>query len=112
MQNYQINVFDNYFEIIFLGDLTIDDTQTIKKELKKYLSDSKIKNIIVNLEKVKFMDSSGLGLLISLFKEVNEQQGEIVYFGIQDYVAKLLEMVKLNQIFKLAESHNEAKKSF
>ncbi len=110
MQNYQIEAFDDYSEVIFNGDLTIDDTQNIKKELKMHLANSITKNMLVNLEHVQFMDSSGLGLLISLFKEVNEQKGEIVFLGIQEYVAKLLEMVKLNQIFKIAENLEEAQK--
>ncbi len=56
---------------------------------------------MVDLEKVSFIDSSGLGMLISFYKEINEKQGRIVFFNVQEYVWKLLKLVNLDKIFSV-----------
>ena len=67
------------------------------------------KKIIVDMEKVPFMDSSGLGMLISLYKYVNENQGKIVYTGLSEYILKILGFAKLDKIFIISDNIQSGK---
>lgn len=95
-------------EIKFKGDITLDSSLQIKEEIKEYIQQNQIKFIVVDLEEVEFIDSSGLGMLISFFKEINEHQGQLVYIGVHDYVEKLIKLVKLDQVFIIRNSVEEA----
>lgn len=102
MAGYQLIETEQYQKIVFNGDITIDASMQFKDELKERLHAAAQKRFIVDMQAVPFMDSSGLGMLISMFKEVNELQGQIVYYGFQDYVLRLLKLVKLDQVFTIA----------
>ena len=111
MSSYTIERKEMYSEILFLEDITLDISQIMKEEIKAILAEEDIRYLAVNLEKVEFMDSSGLGLLISLFKEVTEKKGKIVFYGLGEYVVKLVNLVKLDSIFTIVSSEAEAKKA-
>lgn len=108
MASYCVKSNDGYVEVIFEGEITLEESFDFKEDVKSRINDLHIYQVMVNLEGVTFMDSSGLGMLISLYKEVNEKQGKIVFFNVQDYIMKLLKLVNLDKIFLLAASRDEA----
>lgn len=64
--------------------------------------------IILNLSKVEFMDSSGLGTLISALKLLNSVSGKIIICEANDQVTKLFALTRLNQIFQFYPKQEEA----
>lgn len=91
------------------GEVTLLQSSEIKEEIKEQLTKLEQKNLILDLSGVPLLDSSGLGILISLFKYINQQQGKIVYVGATDYVKKIIGFAKLEQIFTLAPDLEQAK---
>jgi anti-sigma B factor antagonist len=63
--------------------------------------------IILNLSQVQFMDSSGLGTIISLLKSV-ATKGNIVLYGVNDSVMSLLKLTRMDRVFAIATSETEA----
>lgn len=57
--------------------------------------------LLLNLEEVNFMDSSGLGALVWLFREVETQFGKVKLCGVQKPVQLLLEMVRMHRVFEI-----------
>lgn len=109
MTKYNIKeINDKVIKVVFEGDITLDYSMNFKDEIKKYLLENKIMYLVIDLSGVSFIDSSGLGMLISFFKDMNEKQGQIVYIGIHDYVKKLIELVQLSQVFIVKETEDEA----
>ncbi len=108
MSDYTFKQHETFVELVFDGDVTIEQSFMFKDDIKEKLTGIESPRVMVDLTEVGFMDSSGLGMLISFFKEVTEQQGEIVYFGVQSYVKKLLGLVKLDQVFKICDSRDDA----
>lgn len=108
MTTYTLEEKNDYIAIRFQGDITLEYSFDFKEKIKEQLASLDCYRVIVNLTDVEFMDSSGLGMLISLFKETNEKKGQIVYFGVHDYIHKLFALVKLDQVFKIADSEEEA----
>lgn len=108
MASYRINQHEDYLEIILEGDITIGCSLSFKEEIKKAIAEHNCYTILLDLENVSFMDSSGLGMLISLFKDINEHSGSIVFYNVQDYVRKLIKLVRLDQVFTVADTKDEA----
>lgn len=70
------------------------------------------KNIVVDLSKVKFMNSSGLGMLISGLTTMRNAGGDLRLANVADRIQSLLVITKLITVFKHYESVDEAVSSF
>ena len=70
------------------------------------------KNVIVDLSKVKFMNSSGLGMLISGMSTMRNAGGDLRLANVADRIQSLLVITKLITVFKHFESVELAAASF
>lgn len=70
------------------------------------------KNIVLDLAGVKFMNSSGLGMLISGFTSVKKEEGSLVLANVTEKIESLLMITKLITIFEHFETVDDAVKSF
>ncbi|WP_026463094.1 STAS domain-containing protein [Adhaeribacter aquaticus] len=90
------------------GDLIgSPDTQ----QLLEVVNNSINKNIIlcaVDLSKVRFINSSGIGVLVSLLTKFRNRGGEMVLINPSEHIRKLLIITKLNAIFTVAEDDAQA----
>jgi anti-sigma B factor antagonist len=66
-----------------------------------------IKTVVIDLEKVRYISSSGLGLLITLLTKMKNAGGELFLTAPSEQVKKLLLITKLNGIFTVVESIKE-----
>jgi anti-anti-sigma factor len=82
------------------------------RNLFKTLVDSGKKNIIVNLEKINRVSSTGFGILIGRRKEVREIGGDLVLMQFQDQVKHPFYIMELNRLFKAFDNEEEALKNF
>lgn len=87
------------------------DAQEFHDLLHKMLDQGK-KNIVVDLANVKFMNSSGLGMLISGFTTMKNGEGYLKLANATDKIESLLVITKLITIFEHFESVDEAANSF
>lgn len=79
--------------------------------LKKLLGEGK-KNVVIDLSEVKFMNSSGLGMMISALTSVKSADGVLKLANVTDKIQSLLMITKLITIFETFNSVDEAVKSF
>ncbi len=87
------------------------EAETFRTIFKDLLKDGK-KKIIVNLEKVSWINSTGLGILISGYTTIRRGEGDLVLTHVSDRIESILYVTKLNLLFKAFESEEEALKSF
>lgn len=88
-----------------------DDTKSFNELLHKYLDTDK-KNIVVNLKDVKFMNSSGLGMLIGGLTTMKKGDGNLKLAGTSDKIESLLIITKLITIFDTFKTVEEAVDSY
>ncbi len=69
-------------------------------------------NVVVDLSKVKFMNSSGLGMLISGMTTMRNAGGDLRLANVADRIQSLLVITKLITVFKHFESVEDAAASF
>jgi len=87
------------------------DSEEFSKLLHGLLDEGK-KNVVVDLGSVKFMNSSGLGMLISGFTTIKNGGGSLKLANATEKINSLLVITKLITIFENFNSVDEAVKSF
>ena len=70
------------------------------------------KQILLNLGDVHYIDSSGLGTLVSAFTSVRKQGGELKLLNLTNKVSDLMQITKLYTVFDIANDEASAMKSF
>jgi len=88
-----------------------DDTKEFNELLHKLIDDGK-KNVVVDLAEVKFMNSSGLGMLISGLTTMKKENGHLKLARVTEKIESLLIITKLITIFEFFESVEDAVASF
>ena len=93
------------------GEVDISATELIREKFKKLLEEKK-EAILVDMTKVSYIDSSGLGLLVEARQEMEKYSGEIKLFGLSSDVQKVFELTRLNNFFSIFSTEKEALGSF
>lgn len=86
-------------DIIFLklsGSLVASTLEQLKSQIQK-LVDKKYVNIVFDMNRIDFVDSSGLGLCITTARELAALSGKLVCCGLNDNVQKLFKMTRADQ---------------
>ncbi|ARS34210.1 STAS domain-containing protein [Pontibacter actiniarum] len=105
---YQTELKEDILFIRLEGDLIAGtDTQQLIDGVDG-LYDGKVLLCAVDLSNVRFMDSSGMGVLVSLLTKFRNRGGELVLIKPSDHIRKLLIVTKLNAIFTIAENDDFA----
>lgn len=68
--------------------------------------------LIIDLSSVDFMDSSGLGAMLSVLKKIDRDQGDLKLCCISGKIRALFELVRMHRIFEIYNNRQEALKSF
>ncbi|NLT51101.1 MAG: STAS domain-containing protein [Ignavibacteria bacterium] len=87
------------------------EAQEFNQQLHNLLDEGK-KNVVVDLAEVKFMNSSGLGMLISGYTTMKNGNGNLVLANATEKINSLLVITKLITIFENFESVEKAVESF
>ena len=87
------------------------ETQAIHEKVKE-LVENGIKKVVIDLGKVKWMNSSGLGALMGAMTTLRNAQGDLKLANVTDKVQSLFMITKLITIFETYNSVDEAVKSF
>lgn len=95
--------------ITFEGDLIGEENGP---EIIETVNDSIAKSInmcAVDISSVRYINSSGIGVLITILTKFRNKGGEVVIVNPSEHVKKLLVITKLNAIFTIVDSLEEAK---
>lgn len=87
------------------GNLT---QETESKSLINYVMEyilPRSNRFIIDLKDLQFLNSSGLGALITILTKARKENGEVIIVNVNEQIQKLLIMTKLNTVFTIAESH-------
>jgi len=87
------------------------DATTLKDQLQSLIDSGKTK-VIIDLAEVDYMNSTGLGILISTLTTLKRAQGELKLANVTDKIQSLLTITKLVTVFDDYESVDEAVAAF
>jgi anti-sigma B factor antagonist len=94
------------------GKITIGEGDVILREKVTELLDGGNQNILLNLEKVGYMDSAGIGELVACYKRAKEKDGTVKLLNPSGKVFDLLQLTKLEEVFETYADEKEALVSF
>ncbi|HLO59929.1 MAG TPA: STAS domain-containing protein [Bacteroidales bacterium] len=86
-------------------------TEPVKEDLKSFYNTPGTR-LILNLEGIKYIDSSGFGVFLSLLKTATNSKGIFKICGINDSVMELFKMLQLHNVFTLYKTLDECLDSF
>jgi anti-sigma B factor antagonist len=86
------------------GEINISTSPELKKHFEKGLA----KKVVVDLEKVSYIDSSGLATLVEMLKKVRSQGGSLGLSGLSPKVRSLFEITKLDKLFSIFPNSQDA----
>ncbi len=69
-------------------------------------------NVVFDMTKVAFLDSSGCGAILSCLRQLNQKGGDLKMFGVQSKVRSLFELIRMHRIVEIFETEKEAVQSF
>ena len=100
---------ENNIQLLKLSGELIDRNQAteLMVAIDELLELGKSK-LMIDLSELKYMNSSGLNVLIQLLTKTRSRGGESVIFNVNKKVNELLVITKLNTLFKVAETKAEA----
>lgn len=91
----------------FEGDLDYHNSTEIREKLASFL-DEKPPKIMLNLEKVPYMDSSAIAAFVELSQKARAYGASIVFYNLTEAVKNIFELAKLHLFFSIADSETEA----
>ena len=100
----QILKEENNDEIIIkpVGEVDIYTSPDLKETLTEIINQSNV-NMVIDGEKLEYIDSTGLGVLIGALKKIKEKERNITITNIKPNIKKLFDITGLNKVFVVKE---------
>ena len=95
-----------------VGRITLGDGASIFRDTIRDLSSTGQKKMLLNLAEVSYIDSSGIGEMVSGFTTVSNQGGQVKLLNLTKRVKDLLQITKLYTVFEVFEDETAAVRSF
>lgn len=101
-------VENNICVLSITGDILQDGIEEIKPYLRPFIEDQKIKGLLVNLENVNIINSSGVGLILSVFRSMEKRGASMALCNVRETTAEFLRIVNLHQVLNFYPTEKEA----
>ena len=88
----------NTLTVTLSGELDQREAADIRAEVDELLEDRQIRRLIFDLSGLRFMDSSGIGLIIGRYKRMRRRNGSVAVRGVSPRMGRILDMAGLFQL--------------
>ncbi len=88
----------NRWDVHLYGEVDIYNAESLKSELHAMIDEKKA-DIVLDCASLKYIDSTGLGVLVSALKKVKEAKKQISIINMKPYIAKIFTLTGLDKIF-------------
>jgi anti-sigma B factor antagonist len=94
------------------GRIVLGEESAALRDLVGDLLSNEHRQILFNLAEVSYIDSAGLGSLVSAFTSVRKQKGELKLLNLTNKVQDVMQITKLYTVFDIMNDETEGVKSF
>ena len=98
--NINFNEELDHWDVDLLGEVDIYTANELKDELNIAIEE-RPKNLVINMQNLDYIDSTGLGILIGVVKRLKQKQGDIYIVNTKPNVRKIFTITGLDKIFKV-----------
>lgn len=100
-----------YTLLSLIGELDMWSLPQAKERVGELIAQNKVK-LVLDLEKMNYIDSSGLGFFIGTLKKLKDAGGELMLINLNAYIYHIFKLIQLQHIIQTYESLDEAQKHF
>ena len=93
------------------GELVAENTNQLYDHFDELVKQGKC-NFVIDMEHLKFLDSSGLASFVKLYKRVQPATGDVRLCCIQPDIQRIFELTRLNKVFTIFNDRRSAIDSF
>ena len=90
------------------GDIDLAHSPAMRKALLLEIKEKKTPKVFLNLEKVRYIDSSGIASLVEGLKASRDQGSRLILYGLSKTVREVMELSRLQKIFEIHDSEAQA----
>ena len=101
-------IINNIRVISIEGNIILEESADLREAMEPYVEESATDGIILNCEKVSYIDSSGLGLIVSIYKTLVKTNRKFALTCLSKKNEDIFILTKLNQVLLIAETDEEA----
>jgi len=91
-----------------MSELDHHVSTSIREEIDEILMSKAVKNIVFDFERINFMDSSGIGVIIGRYKKIAHEKGKVSVININPRVKKVFDLSGMNKIINVYSTYEEA----
>jgi anti-sigma B factor antagonist len=95
------------FVVYIDGDLTTNSSPDVEEEIREILEDGP-NNLVINVERVGFVASTGLRVILSLGKRLSAQGLKLTVCGMNSTTKSVFDMSGFSKLFPIFETEDEA----
>jgi anti-sigma B factor antagonist len=103
-------VNDNVSIIDVKGELTAF-AEGVLMDAYNQASDGKVRAIVLNFEGLEYMNSSGIGLLVTLLIRVNREKQRLMTYGLSEHYRSIFQITRLDDAIAIHDSEDDAVKA-
>jgi anti-anti-sigma factor len=90
------------------GDVSMHNSPAVRRQVLGSINRDKPARLVLNLQRVSYMDSSGLAVLVEAVQTMRKTGGRVVLSNVQPRVRTVMEIAQLNSIFAIAADERAA----
>lgn len=91
------------------GELDLHTADSLKEKIEKRINkNNRINNLILDLNNMKFIDSSGLGAILSIYKNLKAAQGKIAVINLSPQVKRIFKLSGMLKLLLVAQTKETA----
>ena len=84
-----------------LDDVSVSD---LRMKISNYIDKYKIKHLVINMENLDFLDSSGIGFIIGRYHQLKKNNGDVMLCGIHGKIERIISLSGLTKICSIREN--------
>ena len=110
MDNYSVSsdLFENIPVLVIEGDMTSESDSDVMKTYGVLKEKHSPKNIIINFEKTKYINSAGIASLINIIQDLQDGGGRVSFVGLTKHFRKVMDIVGISDFVDIFNTNEEA----
>lgn len=106
----EMTIIGKYRALVIKPDTELDQhtAEKIRTGADKLLKKTGLQNVVFDMRNVKFMDSSGIGVIMGRYRTVCAIGGNVAVFGMSPYVERIISMSGILDIVKVTKKMQDA----
>ncbi|MGI6606133.1 MAG: STAS domain-containing protein [Peptococcia bacterium] len=103
-----LNIKNNTLIVHISGEFDLVSANEYRERIDQNMLESNSQNLLLNMEKTTFIDSSGLGVIMGRFRKIKASNGQMVIYGAKPGIKKIFEVSGILSLMPVCNTEEAA----